>query len=106
MEARMAQVSNRKRKLKRKEIEAWLADVLVPVEPNPRFLRRLKARLVTYRGKGLFSGWMIVVVFTTVILLAITALGLITRLILGWLALLGLIGRNRTEPVEPSTASA
>jgi hypothetical protein len=99
-------MANSLRNLRRKDLEAWLAEVLVPVEPNPRFLRRLKARLVTYQGSGPFSGWMIVVVFATAILLAITTLGLITRLILGWLALIGLLGRKRTESVEPSTLSA
>ena len=90
-------------KMERKELESWLAQVLVPVEPNPRFLRRLRARLVTYQGGGLFSGWMIVVVLATALLLAITSLGLVIRLILGWLNLLGILGRKRRETTEPET---
>jgi hypothetical protein len=92
-------------KMERKDLEAWLAQVLVPVEPNPRFLRRLRARLVTYQGGGLFSGWMILVVLATTLLLAITALGLLVRLILGWLNLLGILGRKRRESTEPETIS-
>ena len=91
--------------MERKDLEAWLAQVLIPVEPNPRFLRRLRARLVTYQGGGLFSGWMIVVVLATALLLAITALGLVIRLILGWLHLLGILGRKRSEKTEPETIS-
>ena len=89
----------------RKELEARLAQVLVPVEPNPRFLKRLRARLVTYQGGGVFSGWMIVVVLATALLLAITALGLLIRLVLSWLNLLGLIGRKRPETTEPKIVS-
>ena len=92
-------------KMDRKELETWLAQVLVPVEPNPRFLRRLRARLVTYQGGGPFSGWMIVVVLATALLLATTALGLVLRLILGWLNLLGILGRKRPEVAEPETIS-
>jgi hypothetical protein len=92
-------------KMERKELEAWLTQVLVPVEPNPRFLKRLRARLVRYQGGGLFSGWMIVVVLATALLLAITAFGLLVRLILGWLNLLGLLGKKRREVAEPETVS-
>ncbi|HEY42880.1 MAG TPA: hypothetical protein G4O11_02745 [Anaerolineae bacterium] len=92
-------------KMERKDLEARLAQILVPVEPNPRFLKRLRARLVTYQGGGLFSGWMIVVVLATALLLAITALGLLIRLILGWLNLLGFIGRKRSELTEPKIVS-
>ena len=92
-------------KMERKDLEAWLAQVLVPVEPNPLFLRRLRARLVTYQGGGLFSGWMIVVVLATALLLAITTVGLVIRLILGWLNLLGILGCKRRETTEPETIS-
>lgn len=91
-------------KMERKELEDRLAQILVPVEPNPRFLKRLRARLVIYQGGGLFSGWMIVVVLATALLLAITALGLLIRLILGWLNLLGLIGQKGREVTEHKTA--
>ncbi|HEY46813.1 MAG: hypothetical protein AMJ88_01430 [Anaerolineae bacterium SM23_ 63] len=92
-------------KLERKELEAWLEQVLVPVEPNPRFLRRLRARLVTYQGGGLFSGWMIVVVLATTLLLAITTLGLVIRFILVWLNVLGILDRKQRETTEPETVS-
>jgi hypothetical protein len=92
-------------KMERNELEAWLTQVLVPVEPNPRFLKRLRARLVVYQGGGLFSGWMIVVVLATALLLAITALGLLVRLIVGWLNLLRLFEKKHREIVEPETVS-
>jgi hypothetical protein len=92
-------------KMERNELEAWLTQVLVPVEPNPRFLKRLRARLVVYQGGGLFSGWMILVVLATALLLAITALGLLVRLIVGWLNLLRLFEKKHREIVEPETVS-
>jgi hypothetical protein len=91
--------------MERNELEAWLTQVLVPVEPNPRFLKRLRARLVVYQGGGLFSGWMILVVLATALLLAITALGLLVRLIVGWLNLLRLFEKKHREIVEPETVS-
>ncbi len=93
------------KRLEKKQLEAWLAQVLVPVEPNPRFLRRLRARLVIYQGRGLFSGWMMVVVLATALLLAITMLGLLIRLLLGWLNLIGMIGRKKRGSVESHTVT-
>lgn len=91
------------KKIDRKQLEAWLAQVLVPVEPNPLFLRRLRARLVTYHGGGLFSGWMMVVVLATALLLVITTLGLLLRFLLGWFNLIGLIGRKKRRSADPQT---
>ena len=93
------------KKIDRKQLEAWLAQVLVPVEPNPVFLRRLRARLVTYHGGRLFSGWMMVVVLATALLLLITSLGLLIRLLLGWFNLIGLIGRKKRRSVDQQTVT-
>jgi len=93
------------KKIDRKQLETWLAQVLIPVEPNPLFLRRLRARLVTYRGGGLFSGWMMVVVLATALLLGITTLGLFIRFLLGWFNLIGLIGRKKRRSVDPQTVT-
>ena len=62
-----------------KELERILTETLVPVEPRNRFVRRLKARLVHYRGGNLFSGWMILVVVATIVLVAVTIIRLFIR---------------------------
>ena len=81
--------------LDKKQLEKWLEESLVPVEPSTRFLKRLQARLVTFQGQGALSGWMLVVVFVTTLLLGVTLIGLLIRGILSWLNLLGMINRRR-----------
>jgi hypothetical protein len=81
--------------LSKKRLEELLSDVFVPVEPSVQFIRRLRARLVTYHGKGPLSIWMVIVVIATVFLLAVTSIGLIIRIFLGWASLIGLISNRR-----------
>ncbi|NIS80049.1 MAG: hypothetical protein GTO14_07540 [Anaerolineales bacterium] len=91
--------------LDKKHLERWLAEALVPVEPSARFLRRLRARLVRYHGGRFFSGWMLLVVVATVIILFITVVRLFVRGISAWIGLIGGFGRKRREPVEPQSVS-
>ena len=86
--------------LSKNRMEELLSDIFVPVEPSVQFVRRLRARLVTYSGEGPFSGWMIVGVIATAILLAVTSVGLIIRILLAWVSLIGLLSHRRRMKSE------
>lgn len=90
----------RRAQLDKKQLEKWLEESLVPVEPSSRFLKRLHARLVTFQGQGSLSGWMLVVVLVTALMLGVTVIGLIIRGFLAWLNLLGMINRKRQMSTE------
>lgn len=92
--------------LEKEHMESWLEQILIPVEPDARFISRLRARLVTYQGSKLSSGWMVVVVLATILLFAITALGLFIRILLGWVGLIKLIRKRDRGATEPQTISA
>lgn len=85
-------------KIDRKKIEAWLEQSLVPVEPSPAFVRRLRARLVHVQGDRVFSPWVMMLIVASVIVLIATWLGLGLRLLLALLSLVGLLERRRREP--------
>jgi hypothetical protein len=89
-----------------KELEQILAKTLVPVEPSGRFVRRLKARLVHYQGDNLFSGWMILVVAATIILVVVTILRLILRGVSLWGGLISNLSRKQRGSGEPTSVSA
>jgi hypothetical protein len=93
-------------KLKKEQVESWLEQILIPVEPDARFIRRLRARLVTYQGSKLSSGWMVVVVLATTLLFAITAFGLLIRILLGWVGLIRIMRKKDRETTEPQAISA
>ncbi len=93
------------KKLKKEQMESWLEQIMVPVEPNTHFIRRLRARLVTYQGSRMSSGWMAVVVIATTLLFVITAFGLFIRIILGWVGLINIIRNKDREPADPQTVS-
>lgn len=81
--------------MKREDLEAWLERALVPVEPNPRFVRRLRGRLVHVRGQGLLSLWVVILILATVALTLATWLGLILRLALAIVGFVGFLQRQR-----------
>lgn len=81
--------------ISKKEIERLLSDALIPVEPNQEFLQKLQAKLVTYRGRKRVNGWMLVAVLATAGLLAISALGLMLRVIVTLGGFVGLIVNHR-----------
>ena len=87
----------------RKTLEAKLSQVLVPVEPNRRFARRLRARLVTYEGESIFSGWFMFVVLATAVLIMVASFGLVIRLLLGFVSLIGLISHRQRRPQDRIT---
>jgi hypothetical protein len=79
----------------RSQLEGWLAGVLVPVEPSTRFVRRLKARLVRYRGGGLPSAWAIALVVGSIILLVAASASVLIRGMLVVLSVAGLLEQRR-----------
>jgi hypothetical protein len=91
--------------LSKHRLEELLSDILVPVEPSVKFVRRLRARLVTYHGRGPLSSWMVIVVIATVFLLVVTSIGLIIRIFLGWVSLIGLISNRRRMKSETRVAT-
>ncbi len=91
--------------LSKRQLEELLSDILVPVEPSVQFIRRLRARLVTYHGRNPLSIWMAIVVIATVFLLAVTSIGLVIRIFLGWISLIGLISNRRRMKSETRVAT-
>lgn len=92
--------------LNKDQLIDWLERVLQPVEPSRRFLRRLRARLVTYQGGRVSTGWLLVVTGGVILVIAALLLGLTLRLLLALLNMLG-IGqaqrRRRKKDVQPTT---
>ncbi len=92
--------------LNKDQLIDWLEQVLQPVEPSRRFLRRLRARLVTYQGGRLPSGWLLVVAGGLILVIAVISLGIALRFLIGLLSLLGLgreTRRRRKKDMQPTT---
>lgn len=89
----------------RSEIEALLREVLVPIEPSPRFVRRLKARLVRYQGEGTSRIWAAVGGVVVGVIVVMAAFGLALRLFLGLLSAIGLLERKSVPPHQTTTAA-
>jgi hypothetical protein len=92
--------------MEREDIERMLGEILIPVSPSDSFLRRLRARLVIYQGGNPLNPWTIVVVFATIVLILAAGMGLLLRVIIGWIGLFGLLDQRRkqnskTEPISP-----
>jgi hypothetical protein len=78
----------------RRDLEDLLRRALVPVEPDDRFLRRLKARLVRYSGSEVPKGWAVVGGLAIAVLVLLAAFSLAFRLFLELLGILGLLERR------------
>ncbi len=89
-----------------KELERILVKTLVPVEPRSRFVKRLRARLVHYHGGTLFSGWMVIVVIATIVLVGVTIIRLFVRGLSSWGGLISNLSRKRSGSGEPTSISA
>jgi hypothetical protein len=87
----------------KRDIERLLSDTLVPVEPDQEFLQKLQARLVTYRGRKPVNGWMVFAVLATAGLLAISALGMLVRVLLMIAGLIGLLTNRRRSSSRTGT---
>ncbi len=84
-------------RLNRKRIEQLLEESLVRVEPNSSFVRDLRARLVTVRGDQVLSPWMLVLILASAVIFIASALGLVLRVLLTLLGLVGLMERRRRD---------
>lgn len=91
----------------RSEIESLLQQIMVPVDPDEKFVKRLQAKLVRVEGGALSTGWAIIgaVAIATVVLM--TIFGFALRLFLSLLSLIGLLERrtNNGPRKQVSTAS-
>ncbi|HEY70438.1 MAG TPA: hypothetical protein G4O08_07650 [Anaerolineae bacterium] len=92
--------------LDKDQLVDWLEQVLQPVEPSRRFLRRLRARMVMYQGRGLSSVWLLVLMGGVVLVMMAVVLGLALRLLIGLLSLPGLVrnkNKEKNQEAQPST---
>ncbi len=88
-------MSANRQRLDRKQIERLLEDSLIPIEPNTSFVSDLRARLVTVRGGQVLSPWMLILILASVVIFVASALGLVLRVLLALLGLVGLMERRR-----------
>jgi len=99
-------MSTPKNTLTTKELEGWLSQVFIPVEPNELFIRKLKTRLLEVRGDKVFSVWTVIGVLAMVLMLILTSLGFALRILLVVASLFGLIDRrNKTSGKTPLPAT-
>jgi hypothetical protein len=91
--------------ISKKELEHWLTQVFVPVEPNDVFIRRLKARLLKYQGDRVFSIWMVIGVIAMVFMFMLTWLGFILRIFLLFTSLFMDKRQNTHQEKKLSAAS-
>jgi len=88
--------ANRQR-LDRKRIEQLLEESLIPIEPSSSFVSDLRARLVTVRGGQVLSPWMLILILASVVIFIASVLGLVLRVLLALLGLVGLMERRRRD---------
>ena len=88
-------MSANRQRLDRKRIEQLLEESLVPIEPSSSFVSDLRARLVTVRGGQVLSPWMLILLLASVAIFIASALGLVLRVLLALLGLVGLMERRR-----------
>jgi hypothetical protein len=88
--------------LSTKELENWLSQAFVPIEPSEVFIRKLRARLVRYHGKRPFSGWVVVGTIAMALMLLLTWFGLALRVILLIVSLLGVRDRRKRKGSDGS----
>ena len=98
----MAELLTKKKEISRQDLEVWLANSLVPVEPDAEFVRTLKARLIHYSGGKAFSIWMAIGSVAIGLLLIIGWVSMVLRAVFVILGLLGLLG-NRGVKSQPAS---
>lgn len=91
--------------IERQQLESWLQDIFIPVEPNDQFIRRLKAGLVVYKGKGVSTTWVMLSAFLTVVFIGVAAIGLMVRLLLVWLNIVNVTQDRRRKSAPVGQAS-
>lgn len=90
----------------RTDIESMLRQVLVPVDPDQEFVRRLRANLVRYHGSGIPTIWAVVAGLGIGLVVLVAVFSLVLRLFLGLLSALGLLERRPVVPHEGQTSAA
>jgi len=95
------------RALNKDQLIDWLEEVMRPVEPSKRFLRRLRARMVMYQGGRLPPVWMIAILGGVILVVIAITLGLVLRFLLGLSSLFGLgkLQRKRSKKDSPTAAT-
>lgn len=88
-----------------RQLEGLLRGVLVPVEPSPQFVTRLRGRLVHVQGRDGPSVWMLAAVGVGLMLLAAAWMGLALRLVLAVVGIFGLLGNRRAARAGTRAAS-
>lgn len=88
------------RALNKDKLIDWLEEVMQPVEPSKRFLRRLRARMVMYQGGRLPPVWLIAIVGGVILVVIAVTLGLALRFLLGLSSLFGLKKLQRKKSKE------
>jgi hypothetical protein len=88
--------------LNKDQLIDWLEEVMQPVEPSKRFLRRLRARMVMYQGGRLPPVWLIAIVGGVILVVVALTLGLALRFLLGLSSLFGL-GKLRQRKSKKET---
>ena len=78
-----------------KDLESWLSQAFVPIEPREVFIKKLRAKLIRYQGKQPFSAWMVVGAFAMALMLILTWFGLLLRILLLVASLLGFMDRRK-----------
>lgn len=86
----MTQSARSRNLLSQQQLEQLLQATLVPVEPNPQFLHRLRARLVDLRQNGP-SGWMLVAAAGTILVLVSATFAVGLRFLLLSVGILSLL---------------
>jgi hypothetical protein len=89
-----------------RQMEAILRRVLVPVEPSPQFVTRLRGRLVRFQGRSAASGWTLALAGFGLILLVAAWMGLALRLVLAFVGIFGLLGPRRAAQARRVRARA
>jgi len=77
------------------QLEGMLRRVMIPVEPNPQFVVRLRGRLVHVRGGNGPNLWTMVAIGVGLMLVAAAWMGLALRLILALAGVFGLLSQRR-----------
>ena len=78
------------------QLEGMLRRVIIPVEPNPQFVVRLRGRLVHVRGGNGPNLWTMVAIGVGLMLVAAAWMGLALRLILALAGVFGLLSQRRS----------
>jgi hypothetical protein len=94
-------VVSRASSLSRSELEKWLAEILVPIEPESAFIHRLRARLVTFKGQRRISAWAFLVAGAAILLILTSWVNLALRVVLGVISLIRLGRTIRPRRQKP-----